>query len=181
VRAAVYARRSVEEVGKADDAKSVTRQLERARAFAASQGWHVVAEFVDDGISGTEYEKRDGLQRFLAAADRRSFQVVVVSERKSLSREMTDSAAIIKRLSLAGIEVFEYVHGKSLTPRSQRDKLLATVEDYAQEDHSVRTGERVHESHDHLIDRSFWPGGRIFGYRLVNVFDGTDRDATVDP
>jgi hypothetical protein len=46
-----------------DDAKSVTRQVELARAFATRQGW-VVAEshvYIDDGISGAEFVGRPGL------------------------------------------------------------------------------------------------------------------------
>lgn len=49
--AAIYARRSHEQ-HVSDEEKSVTRQLALARAFAAEQGWTVVEEYADDGISG---------------------------------------------------------------------------------------------------------------------------------
>ena len=41
----------------ADEEKSVTRQVERARAYAARKGWTVAEEHVytDDGISGAEF------------------------------------------------------------------------------------------------------------------------------
>ena len=39
--AAIYARKSTEQNGVADDAKSVTRQIERSREFAARHGWTV--------------------------------------------------------------------------------------------------------------------------------------------
>ena len=60
----IYARKSTEQRGVSDDAKSVTRQTEHARAFATSKGWtvrdgHV---YLDDGVSGAEFEKRPGLQ-----------------------------------------------------------------------------------------------------------------------
>jgi DNA invertase Pin-like site-specific DNA recombinase len=52
--AAFYARKSTDQSG---DQKSVTRQIEHARQFAATKGWtapdHLV--FVDDGISGAEF------------------------------------------------------------------------------------------------------------------------------
>ena len=52
--AAIYARKSTEQNGVADDTKSVTSQVEHARAYAARKGW-IVAEdhvYLDDGISG---------------------------------------------------------------------------------------------------------------------------------
>ena len=41
----VYARKSTEQHGVADDQKSVTRQIEHARAYAIRKGWTV-----DDGL-----------------------------------------------------------------------------------------------------------------------------------
>jgi len=50
--AAIYARKSTEENGVADEDKSVTRQIEHARAYAASKGWLVADDhiYVDDGV-----------------------------------------------------------------------------------------------------------------------------------
>ena len=39
--AAIYARKSTEQNGVADDAKSVARQVEHARAYASRKGWIV--------------------------------------------------------------------------------------------------------------------------------------------
>ena len=39
---AIYARKSNEQNGVADEAKSVTRQIEHARAYAAKKGWIVL-------------------------------------------------------------------------------------------------------------------------------------------
>ena len=51
MNAAVYARKSnAQDV--AEDLKSTARQIEAARAFAASKGWTVSRVFEDDAISG---------------------------------------------------------------------------------------------------------------------------------
>jgi DNA invertase Pin-like site-specific DNA recombinase len=49
--AAIYARKSTEQTGVADDQKSVVRQVEHARSYAAQKGWTVdeACIFVDDG------------------------------------------------------------------------------------------------------------------------------------
>lgn len=51
--AAIYARKSTDQSTVADEAKSVTRQVDHARAYAAKKGWKTDERytFVDDGIS----------------------------------------------------------------------------------------------------------------------------------
>ncbi len=55
-----------------DEEKSVTRQVERARPYAAQKGWTVADAnvYTDDGISGAEFQKRPGFLRLM----RRAFQ-----------------------------------------------------------------------------------------------------------
>ena len=69
--AAIYVRKSTEQTGTAEEAKSVTRQIDHARAYAATKGWTVAEAhvYVDDGISGAEFAKRPGLVRFDQHAD----------------------------------------------------------------------------------------------------------------
>jgi DNA invertase Pin-like site-specific DNA recombinase len=44
--AAIYARKSTEQNGLGDEAKSVTRQIEHARAYAERHGWTIADEHV---------------------------------------------------------------------------------------------------------------------------------------
>jgi len=88
--AAIYARKSTEQVGVTDEQRSVTRQIEHARASALAHGWVVGEEylFVDDGISGAEFRKRPGLTRLLnALRPRPPFQVLIMSEESRLGLE----------------------------------------------------------------------------------------------
>ena len=41
IAAAIYARKSTDQSDRTDDAKSITRQIDNAREFAASKGWTV--------------------------------------------------------------------------------------------------------------------------------------------
>jgi DNA invertase Pin-like site-specific DNA recombinase len=58
--AVIYARKSTEQTGLADEARSVTRQIEHARAYAARKGWTIAEAHVytDDGISGAVFGDR---------------------------------------------------------------------------------------------------------------------------
>ena len=48
-----------------DEARSVTRQIEHAKAYAAKKDWMVADEhvYLVDGISGAEFVKRPGFLR----------------------------------------------------------------------------------------------------------------------
>jgi hypothetical protein len=57
--AAICARKSTDHYGIADHAKSVTRQIEHAKAYAAPEGWTLPdCIFVNDGISGAKFANR---------------------------------------------------------------------------------------------------------------------------
>jgi DNA invertase Pin-like site-specific DNA recombinase len=62
--AAIYAHKSTEQLGVADEQKSVTRQIEHAKAYAQEKGWTLDdgLVFVDDGISGAEFANRPGFR-----------------------------------------------------------------------------------------------------------------------
>src|SRR5215813_2613532 len=79
MRAAVYAWKSQEQHC-SDEAKSVTRQVEGAKAFAEKNGWTVAEAhvYIDDGVSGAEWVDR-ALNRCIEAAQARPrpFDVLV--------------------------------------------------------------------------------------------------------
>jgi site-specific DNA recombinase len=177
MNAAIYARKSTEQSGVADDVKSVTRQVENARAFATSRGWTVMDEhiFIDDGISGTEFKKRPAFMRMMnGLTPKAPFRALIVSEQKTIGREMTETSHVIKQLARAHVEIFEYVHGRSLTPTTPTAKLLSSVQGFSDEDHAVKTSERVIESHTGLAKAGYVTGGRVFGYTNRDVFSGVD-------
>ena len=67
--AGVYASKSTDQSMVADESKSVTRQIEHARAYALRKGWAVnkAYVFVDDGVSGAEFANRPGFVRLMNA------------------------------------------------------------------------------------------------------------------
>ena len=110
--AAIYARKSTEQNGVADEQKSVTRQAEHARAYAARNGWAVdeACVYVDDGISGAEFANRPGFLRLMNALKPRApFQALVMSEVSRLGREQIETAYALKQLSVAGVRCFSLV------------------------------------------------------------------------
>lgn len=72
LRCAIYAR--VSTLNHGQDTGLQTREL---REYCERRGWQLAGEYVDQGISGTK-EKRPELDRLMADAHRRRFDVVAV-------------------------------------------------------------------------------------------------------
>jgi site-specific DNA recombinase len=176
MNAAIYARKSTEQHGVAEEAKSVTRQIEQAKAYAVTKGWTVTDAhvYVDDGISGAEFKRRPGFMRLMATLPRPPFQRVIVSEQKSIGREMNETAYVIKQLDEAGVTVWTYTEDRCVTPRTSIDKMLANVQGFADEDHREKSSQRVIEKHTRLAKAGRVTGGRVFGYKNQDVCNGVD-------
>jgi DNA invertase Pin-like site-specific DNA recombinase len=99
VIAAIYARKSTEQTGVADEQRSVAPPGRTRPRVRRPQGWTVddACIFVDDGISGAEFAARRGFVRLMAALKPRpAFQVVVMSEESRLGREAIETAYALK-------------------------------------------------------------------------------------
>ncbi|WP_395727145.1 recombinase family protein [Nakamurella sp.] len=81
VGVALYARMSK------DNELGIARQLQDARAEAARQGWTIVGEYVDDGVSATNGKDRPQYLRLLAAVKRGAMDAVIVWDQDRLSRD----------------------------------------------------------------------------------------------
>lgn len=57
---AIYARKSTDQSDRHEDAKSITRQVQGAREFAAKKGWTIAEAHVytDESVSGAEFGDR---------------------------------------------------------------------------------------------------------------------------
>src|SRR5215470_17827457 len=122
--AAIYARKSTDQTGVADEQKSVARQVEHARAYAARKGWIVADEhvYVDDGISGAEFANRAGFLRVMnALKPRPRFNVLIMSEESRLGREQLEVGYALKQIIQAGVRVFFYLEDRERTLDSPTD------------------------------------------------------------
>jgi site-specific DNA recombinase len=181
--AAIYARKSTEQTGTAEEAKSVTRQIDHARAYAAMKGWTVAEAhvYVDDGISGAEFAKRSGLVRLInALTPRPPFQVLVMSEESRLGREQIETAYLLKQLITAGVRVFYYLEDRERTLDSPTEKLLLSVATFADEMERVKARARTRDAMVRKARAGHVTAGRKYGYDNVAVTGADGRRAHVD-
>ena len=111
--AAVYARKSTDQAV-CDEEKSVTRQVELAVACARTHGFEVPPEhiYVDDAISGAEFDRRPGLMRLLnTLRPQAPFAGLFMADKDRLGREQFETNHILKQISVAGVRIFEYQNG----------------------------------------------------------------------
>jgi site-specific DNA recombinase len=106
IRVALYARYSSDNQRDA----SIADQLRICREFAAREGWTVVQEFTDHGISGATL-LRCGFQALMRDALNRRFDLVLAESLDRFSRDQEDTAGLFKRLTFAGVNIVTLAEG----------------------------------------------------------------------
>jgi DNA invertase Pin-like site-specific DNA recombinase len=97
VRAAIYAR--VSTIG---NGQSPEMQLREFSEHCERRGWTVAGEYVDVGISGTK-DKRPELDRLMADAHKRKFDVVVVWKFDRFARSVSHLLHALETFNALGI------------------------------------------------------------------------------
>jgi DNA invertase Pin-like site-specific DNA recombinase len=165
--AAIYARKSTEQTGVSDEEKSVTRQVEHAKAYAARKGWTIAEDhiYVDDGISGAKFVKRPGFLRLMNALKPRPlFDVLIMSEESRLGREQIETAYALKQITDAGVRVFFYLEDRERTLESALDKVMLSLTNFAAEMERERAKQRTYDAMLRKAKAGHVTGGRVYGY-----------------
>ena len=177
--AAIYARKSTAETGMNDEEKSVTRQIEHAKAYALKKGWTVSDDHIysDDGISGAEFgDRRPGFLRLMASLKPKPpFQVLVMSEESRLGREQTRTQYALLEITEAGVRVFFYLEDQERKMDTATDKLMAMIKNFGGEFERERASQRTHDKLSQKARAGHVVGCKVFGYDNVEVCgpDGT--------
>jgi DNA invertase Pin-like site-specific DNA recombinase len=178
--AAIDARKSTEQYVVADEARSVTRQIEHGKDYAQRKGWMVdeAAVFIDDGISGAEFANRPGFVRLMNALKvkpRPAFQVLIMSEESRLGREAIETAYALKQLVTSGVHVFFYLEDRERTLDSPTDKIMLSLTAFADELEREKARQRTYDAMLRKARAGYVTGGRCFGYENVEVCDADGR------
>jgi site-specific DNA recombinase len=178
--AAIYARKSTEQRNVDDEAKSVVRQVENARAFAAAKGWRVLDEYVysDDAISGAEIKKLRARQRLLDTIwNKPPFQILIMRDTSRFSRRDGDEAfAELKAIARAGVEVWCYGDGQQFTYGDFASNVVGFVRAEMNADYRRQISRWTYEAMVRKARRGEVTGGTTFGYSNVRVGTVTKRE-----
>ena len=123
-------------------------QLRPLREFAKSQGWEIVAEYVDYA-SGSKSD-REQFQKMLNDADMRKFDLILVWALDRFSREgISNTLGYMKRLKRAGVAVMTHQE-KWLDTRSDNPtaELLLSIFSWVADQERLRIVARTKEAID---------------------------------
>lgn len=115
-RVALYARVST-------TAQTVENQLGELRAIAHRQGWHIVAELTDNGISGAKGRlQRPAFDELLKRATRRQFDLIMVWAIDRLGRSIQQLVSFMNDLQALGIDL--YVHQQAIDTTTASGRMV---------------------------------------------------------
>ena len=176
--AAIYARKSTDQTGIAEDSKSVSRQVENARAFVVQQGWTVDDRFVfiDDGVSGAAFKRRPGFVSLMDALRPKPwFQVLLISEESRLGCSTDEVPYAIGRLVKAGVEVWCYRDQHKVALDTPMDKFMVSATSFASDMERWLGQQRTTEAMLRKARAGHVTGGKVFGYDNVPVDGHVER------
>jgi len=118
-RVATYAR-----VSTANNGQDPSLQTRELKEYCERRGWQLAGEYVDVGISGAK-EKRPELDRLMADAYKRRFDVVIVWKFDRFARSVSHLLRALETFKAPGIEFVSF--SEQLDTSTPAGKLVFTV------------------------------------------------------
>src|SRR6202050_5247737 len=119
MKAAIYAR--VSTINHGQDATLQTRELQQ---FAQARGWEIAGEYVDAGVSGTK-DSRPELNRLIADAHKRRFDVVCVWQFDRFARSVSHLLRALETFKALGIDFVSF--SEQMDTSTPAGKMVFTV------------------------------------------------------
>jgi DNA invertase Pin-like site-specific DNA recombinase len=168
--------------------KTIGTQKEIVRPFAAANGYQIVKEFEDEGVSGATISKRLGFQACLDFIEEGKVDFLLVcmvdrigrfESRKDRNRVITlleDSHTSVHSASDQGVCLF---HWDSETEMNTLEEKLNAARRF-----NLDLSQRVHDGHQRKRGERGWSGGQLpYGirYRKAGYYIGETRVDIRDP
>jgi DNA invertase Pin-like site-specific DNA recombinase len=164
----LYARISEDDTG---EGRGVARQLDLGKALAASRGWTVVAEHIENDISAWSGRRRPAYESLMAQVDAREIDVIVVYQSSRLWRSRKERAGGIERLMAARVGVAA-VDGPDLDLSTANGRMIAGILGEFDTAESEVKSERVARAAEQRAQEGRPSGDLGYGWdRVVDVAD----------
>ena len=130
--------------------------------------WTVVAQYIDEGITGTQMKKRPSFMQMMDHARQRQFDLIVTRELSRFARNTVDALKATRELKQYGVEVY-FVNDGIWTMDGDGEVRLTIMASIAQ-DESRKTSERVKAGQKISRENGVLYGtGNVLGYDLDKV------------
>ncbi len=114
MKAAIYAR-----VSTAGNGQDPRLQVDALEEFCARRGWAIVDRYVDHGVSGVK-DSRPQLNRLMADAKNRRFDVIAVWKVDRFSRSLAHLVNALHELHALGVSFYSYTDQLDFTTPAGR-------------------------------------------------------------
>ena len=182
VRAALYLRVSTGR--QAENDLSIPDQRRQAKAYCASRGWEIVADYVEPGLSATD-DRRPEFQRMIDAATTKppAFDVILVHSFSRFFRDQFQLEFYVRRLAKAGVRLVSITQELGDDPMSNMIRqIMALFDEYQSKENAKHTLRAMKEN----ARQGFWNGALPpIGYRIVEASEQrghrTKKTLEIDP
>ncbi len=163
---AIYARVSTVRQAEAD--LSIPDQLNRMRAWCRSNGYTIVAEYVEPGATATD-DRRPVFQKMVDAATTKPypFQAIIVHSRSRFFRDVYGALHYERQLEKAGARVMSITQPTTddATGEMMR-QMISMMDAYSSKENAKHTSRAMQEN----ARRGFFNGSRApFGYMAIET------------
>lgn len=151
------------------DQDDIPIQKIKCREFAQTQGWSVLKEFSEKGISGYKVssEDRDAIQDLRAPAMRKEFDVLLVFMFDRLGRRENETPFVVEWFTQQGVEVWSTQEGEQRFD-NHVDKLMNYIRYWQASGESAKTSIRIRTRLEQLTEEGIYTGRTLpYGYRLI--------------
>ena len=172
--AAIYARKSTAQDGVADEAKSVVRQVNGARAFITARGWtlddaHI---YTDDGVSGALFANRAEFQRMMRDAAVGAFEAVVFYDLDRFGRNARHTMDALNTLADLGVTIWDYSTGHAVDLDSFEGEMMTFMKARFAQQYRDQVRKHTRDAMRQKAEQGYVTGGKVFGYDNVRVAKG---------
>jgi len=146
----------------------IPMQKQACRDFAERQGWEVVKEFYEKGISGFKVssKKRDAILEIQREAALGNFDILLVFMFDRLGRKDDETPFVVEWFISNNVSVWSVNEGEQRLD-THTDKLLNYIRYWQASGESIKTSIRVKAGIAKIVQEGHYAGGTApFGYRL---------------
>ncbi len=165
----VYALYRVSTLGQVEK-DDIPMQKKSCREFAEQQGWVIVKEFTEKGISGYKVSAndRDAIQNIRSDALAGKFDILLVFMFDRLGRRDDETPFVVEWFCRNNIQVWSVMEGQQQMD-SHVDKLMNYIRYWQASGESEKTSIRTKTRMGQLTQEGFYTGGAVpFGYCTVS-------------
>ena len=163
------------------DHDDIPMQKIDCRKFAQKQGWRVIKEVAEKGISGSKVSaaKRDVIQQLKEDATNGEFDILLVYMFDRLGRIESETPFVLEWFVQHGIEMWSTHEGQQKI-ETHGDKLMNYIRFWQAAGESEKTSIRTRDRIRQIVSSGHYTGGFVcYGYQLEDQGRRNKRDKPV--